>query len=107
MGIRKVGSDVQVEVIMIWNHCVSQLQYCAALLFISLYKQGNMETFQENMKKREGDAGAIIFNFNIMIFSLNGGGMTMVTAVKKYNLHLFFYIFLNFIFYIFHAYFYL
>lgn len=89
MGIRKVGSDVQVEIIMIWNHCVSQLQYHATLLFISLYKQGNMKTFQENMKKREGDAGAIIFNFNIMIFSLNGGGMThmFITVIKKFNLH--------------------
>lgn len=72
MGIRKVSSDVQVEIIMIWNHCVSQLQYCATLLFISLYKQGNMKTFQGNMKKRECDAGAIMFKFNIMIFSLNG-----------------------------------
>lgn len=82
MGIRKVGSDVQVEIIMIWNHCVSQLQYHATLLFISLYKQGNIKTFQENMKKREGDAGAIIFNFN-MIFSLNGGGMTRVYNCYK------------------------
>lgn len=56
MGIRKVGSDVQVEIIMIWNHRVSQLQYYATLQFISLYKQGNVKTFQENMKKREGDA---------------------------------------------------